>query len=443
MTEGEFDAAVGVVGAGITGLALAHHLDDAGVDHVVLEASDEPGGVIRSGRVDGYLLEWGPQRLRRTDPVDELVVDLELDDEVLEAGETEMFVYADGSLGRAPFSLDAFAETDLLSEEAKLTVVGEPATEPARPDETAAELFTRKFGEEAYRNLLGPLFGGIYGSDPAEMPVRHALSGLMAVEERYGCLLKPAVKRAMQGGASAPAISFEEGVKRLPEALYDAHRTNVRLETPVEGVRREGGGYALDTADGTVAVERVVVTTPADVTGDLLADLAPDAATALAELNYNPLAMVHLLADGDREGFGYQVRHDEGLDTLGVSWNASMFDRDGGRASEANDGASRAERSGGVYTAFLGGMRNPELVEADDDTLGTVASEEFEQVMGVPAEVLSVERLERGFPAYDRSWDALDDVETPDGLFLATNYTARMGVPSRIREARELAERLS
>jgi len=104
MTDDDRDAAVGIVGAGITGLSLAHHLDRAGVDHVVLEASDEPGGVVRSGRVDGTLLEWGPQRLRRTDPIDELIDDLGLDGEVVEAGDTEMFVYAEGELGRAPFS---------------------------------------------------------------------------------------------------------------------------------------------------------------------------------------------------------------------------------------------------------------------------------------------------------------------------------------------------
>ena len=426
------DAAVGIVGAGITGLSLAHHLDRANVDHVVLEASDEPGGVVRSGRVDGTLLEWGPQRLRRTDPVDELLVDLDLDDEVVEAGETEMFVYAEGNLGRAPFSLDAFAKTDLLSEASKLRVVNEPSTDPGRPDETAAELFTRKFGEEAYRNLLGPLFGGIYGSDPAEMPVRHALSGLLKAEEKYGSLLAPAAKRAMQGGASAPAISFRDGAQRLPEALYDAHHERVHLETPVDAVRaRDDGGYVIERADGeAVAVADVVVTTPADVTADLLGDLAPDAADALARLNYNPLAMVHLLADCDREGFGYQVRHDEDLDTLGVSWNASMFDRRG------PDGA-------GVYTVFLGGMKKPELLEENESTLGTIAAEEFEEVMNAEAEVLSVEKLDRGFPAYDRSWDAIDDLSTPDGVHLATNYTARMGVPSRVREAKRLAETLS
>ena len=233
---------VGIVGAGITGLALAHNLDEAGIDYVVLEADDEPGGVIRSGRVDGYLLEWGPQRLRRTGPVDELIADLGLEDEVIEAGDTKLFVYANGALRRAPFSIEEFGTTDLLSWRGKLDVLEEPQTDPVDPEETAAEMFTRKFGEEAYENLIGPLFGGTYGSLPHRMPVKHSLSGVIRMEEKYGDLLTPVLKRAMADGSSAPAMTFEEGVQRLPEALYDVHEENAHLETPVTEIRKKGAG---------------------------------------------------------------------------------------------------------------------------------------------------------------------------------------------------------
>ncbi len=415
---------VGIVGAGITGLTLAHHLEITDTEYVVFEADSEPGGVIRSRQVDGHLLEWGPQRLRRTEPVDKLIIDLGLADEVIEAGETKLFVYANGKLRRAPFSIEEFGQTDLLSWRGKLDVLKEPQTDPADPEETAAELFTRKFGEEAYRNLIGPLFGGIYGSEPERMPVKHALSGVLLMEQKYGNLLTPVLKRAMSGGTSAPAISFDEGVQRLPEALYDAHSENVHLDTAVTEIRESDDGYLLETENESVKVDEVVLTTAAEMSAYLLENLT-DSADALDRLNYNPLALVHLHADCNRDGFGYQVRHDEGLDTLGVSWNASMFGRDG------------------VYTVFLGGMKNPQLVEESEETLGEIARTEFNDVMDADADVLSVVSLDRGFPAYDTSWDALSEFEAPDGIHLATNYTARMGVPSRIREAKGLATALA
>jgi len=106
---------------------------------------------------------------------------------------------------------------------------------------------------------------------------------------------------------------------------------------------------------------------------------------------------------------------------LGVTWNASLFDRDG------------------VFTAFLGGMTDPEVLDRGDVSLGALAASEFSAVMGSSADVLDVTRLQRGFPAYDRSWDDLAGLSLPAGIDLATNFTARMGIPSRVREAMELA----
>jgi oxygen-dependent protoporphyrinogen oxidase len=421
---------VGVVGGGITGLALAHYLDREGVDAVVYEAASDPGGAIRSERVDGRVVEWGPQRIRRTDRVDGLIDDLGLGGEVRTADpELPVCVYADGGLHPAPFSVEAFGETDLLSAEAKREVLAEPYTEPGDPGESAAELFVRKFGAETYRKLLGPLFGGTYGSDPEAMPAGHALSGVLKLEARHGSLLKAAIARTAGGRDTPPAISFDDGLQRLPEALAADHADSVRLGTPVTAVRgAEGGGYAVETPEGTTTFDEVVLTTPADLTADLVGDLAPDSAGALRELTYNPLAMVSLetdLGDGevDPDALGYQVGFDEELRTLGASWNASMFDR-------------------GVVTVFLGGMGDPEILDESDQALGELAAAEFVEVTGAPAEVVDVRRLRRGFPAYDDSWAALDRLDLPDGVRLATNYTDRMGVPSRVREAASLAAEL-
>jgi len=417
---------VGIVGAGITGLSLSHHLAERGVDAIAFEATDQPGGVIRTGRVDGAVLEWGPQRVRLTEPIRELIETTGIESEVITADpDLPLYVYADGDLGKVPRSMTALLGTDLLSWRGKLRLLAEPLSDPGRPDESAADLFTRKFGREAYENVIGPLFGGIYASDPAEMPARHALSGLLRLESESGSLLRTALARVR--GDRPPATSFEDGLQWLPEALADRHADRIEFRTPVDGVTEDSdaNGYHVHAGGRTEQVDHVVITTPAEESADVLADLAPESATALAELRYNPLAMVYLRSDADARGLGYQVRRGEGLHTLGVSWNASAFDRDG------------------VYTVFLGGMDDPEMVDRADDELGGIASREFAEVMGADAEVIAVNRWERGFPAYDRSFDALDRVSLPDGVRLATNYTGRMGVPSRVREAARLAAELS
>lgn len=415
---------VGIVGGGITGLTLAHYLRETPVEPILFEAREEVGGVIQSERVDGRLLEFGPQRTRLTAEIEWLVDDLDLREELVFADDDlPIFVYCDGKLREVPTSIPAFLRTDLLSWRGKVRLLAEPLTRPASTEETPAELFTRKLGRETYENLIGPLFGGIFGSDPARMSTEHALSGLLRLERREGSLLKPGLER-VRGDETSPAISFENGLGTLPTALAAANQDAIHTNSPVRSIRQSGDRCTLSTDDGEISVDQVVVTTPADVAADLL-ETVDDSAGRLRELRYNPLALVHLRADADHRGLGYQIRHDEDFYTLGVSWNAPTFDRDG------------------VYTAFLGGMANPEILSESDEYLRTVASEEFEGIVDTPAEALSVRRLRQSFPAYDESWSALDGVTLPDGIYLATNYAARMGIPARVRQAKGLAETLA
>ncbi|MFC7073360.1 protoporphyrinogen oxidase [Halovenus rubra] len=424
---------VGIIGGGITGLALTHYLAEQGVDSIVLEAADEPGGVISTKQVDGHILEAGPQRMRKTPGVAELADAAGVADRFVEAKQEDLYVYADGELGQAPLSVSAFFKTDLLSWRGKARMVAEPLTDNGSPEERAGELFVRKFGQEAYEKFIGPLYGGIYGSDPMEMPAAFALEGLLAQEQKAGSLLQ-AFRKRVGGGHSAPPVTFEGGNQTLPAALCDTYSDRVHLDTPVTSIEpvddgrveaKDGSGpYYLETANESYEVDQAVVTTPADIAGELLSDLG-DGTDELDNLRYNPLAMVFLEADHDWVGKGYQVGYGEELHTLGVSWNSQMFGRDG------------------VQTVFLGGMHEPELLQASDERLGEIATREFKEAVGTAASVITVERLDVGFPAWDSSWWLLDDIDLPTDVHMATNYTARMGIPSRVREARQLADELA
>lgn len=412
-----------VIGGGLTGLALAHHLADHGVPHVVLEAAERPGGVIRSGRVEGHLLEWGPQRTRLTAGVQELVRALGIEDEVITSPPgLPLYVYRDGRLRRVPFSAADFLRSDIVSAAGKLRALAEPFTAGARAEESVARYFTRKLGREAYENLLGPLYGGLYASDPADMEVGLSLGHVLHEFGIRRSLLLPLLRR---GGRiqPPPACSFREGMQTLPAALLRQHAGRVRLGTPVRALRRAGGGYAVELDGETLHAERVVVTTSAPAAARLLRAAAPEVAERIARLVYNPLAVVHLYAETELVGLGYQVSLAERLYTRGVTFNDSLFGRHG------------------VYTAYLGGAKAPEVVEWKDPELGEAAVDEFRRVTGYDARVLAVAR--EAMPAWDRSWRALAGLRLPDGLYLAANWESRPGIPGRLAQAKRLAARLA
>ncbi len=418
-----------VVGAGVTGLALGRALAARDVDCVVLEAEDRPGGVIRSARVGGRVLEDGPQRTRLVAPVRRLVADLGLEDRLVRAPDgIPLHVYADGKLRRVPTSLGAFLTTDLFTWRGRLRMLLEPFTGPARDGETVAEFVSRKLGREAYERLVGPLYGGIYGSDPRDMLVRHTLGpALETAEMGGGSLLAAAARWLLSGDRAPPAATFEGGMQELTDALHREGADRVRLADPVRSVRSDGDGWRVRSRAGEVAADGVVLTCPADAAAEILEGAAPEAAARLARIRYNPLAVVHLeVADGP-EGYGYQVAAGEGFVTRGVTFNESLFGPGHGRD--------------GVHTAYLGGATAPKAVERSDGELAATAVDEFRRVTGRGAEALRVSRTRMA--AWDRSRAALEEMELPAGMRICAAYESRAGIPGRLAEAGRVAEGLA
>ena len=74
-----------VIGGGISGLACAYRLQQAGIPVRVLDAGTRPGGLIATIEKDGFRFELGPQSFLSTQPLLKLIDSLGLKDELLRA----------------------------------------------------------------------------------------------------------------------------------------------------------------------------------------------------------------------------------------------------------------------------------------------------------------------------------------------------------------------
>ena len=417
---------VGVVGAGISGLALVRSLSERGADVIAFEANAEPGGLMRSRRVDGHVLELGPQRLRLTPEIDAMVDELGLRGELREGDDDlPLYVYHDGSLRVVPLSVTEALTTDLLSPRGKLQILKEPFTGPQRRGETVDEFLVRKFGRQAARRYLGPLYSGLYGTDPKDMLMEYSLGKALSNAGIDGSVLLWVARKLLAGRETPPICTFEGGLGRLSEALYEAHADSIVLDTPVEGIREAHDGYVLDTVDGSEPVDEIVLTTPAGTSADLVAAVDAELASTLRRFSYNPIGMVYLESDFEGDGIGMLVPPGANARISGSTWNASFLGRDR------------------LFTCYVDPGSDPEMAERTDDELGTVAAAEFERITGSSATPIHVHRWEPGMPAYDRSWTAMDDLSLPAGIHLCANYVARAGIPGRIRHAERLASELT
>lgn len=396
----------------------------------VLEAGERPGGLIRSVECEGRVLELGPQRTRLTRAVERLVRELDLEDELIEApADLPLYVYREGKLRRVPRGPLELVRTDLLSWRGKARFLMEPLTGAARSGESVAGFLERKFGREGYLHLLGPLYGGIYASDPRSMPVEFSLGRALREHDMEKSVLAGIGGLLLRGDGAPPAVSFRRGMACLPDALCRRHASRVQLGRQVTSVQRHRHGFQVDTADGdSLSAGTVVLTVPAPTGGEILRAVAPDPARQLRALRYNPLTVVHLLSEWSRPGYGFQVSLAERERAVrGVTWNYSLFGRDG------------------LSTAYLGGAFRPEVEAMDDSEAARRATREFTEITGAPARAIHVHRTR--MPAFDESWEALARLrrsgDLPEGVHLCGSYQVRPGIPGRIHRATALAGELA
>jgi oxygen-dependent protoporphyrinogen oxidase len=291
-----------------------------------------------------------------------------------------------GRLHRAPDSPPTVLTTSILSPLAKLRLVMEPWVPRAAPgaDETVQEFSSRRIGREAAERLVDAAVAGISAGDSRKLSVRAAFPMLVEMERDHGSLIRAMLARqraAKAGGppAASKLVAFDGGMATLVDALAGSLGSALRTGRRVTRIASMGSRWSVE-CEGGVAVDadRVLLALPASRAALVLKQAAPALSDLLAEVPYAGVAMVALAyraADVGRslDGYGYLVDRQEGLDTLGVLWESSLFD---GRAPEGF----------AVLRVMIGGSRHPEAVARDEAALVQRARAELAGPMGVIAD---------------------------------------------------------
>ncbi len=253
-----------IVGAGLAGLSAAGHLQRAGLDVRVLEASDGVGGRVRSDVVDGHVLDRGFQVLLTAYPEAARQLDL---------GALDLHAFEPGALvwhhGRGHVVSDPFRRPATALSTATAPI-GTPLDKlrlarmrhrlrAARPSQLLAgpetstidALRDRGFSPTMIDRFLRPLFAGIQ-LDPS-----------LATSSRMSDVI---FRMLSDGDAAVPA----GGMGRIPLQLAGGLRPGtMELGVRVRAVHRDQPSVVLD--DGTnVDTDLVIVATDGPAASELL-----------------------------------------------------------------------------------------------------------------------------------------------------------------------------
>lgn len=440
---------IAVIGAGISGLSVAHQLNKNGIAVHLFDKNDKVGGVIKTDTENGWRYEYGPNTLLLKDPeVEDLINEIGLSGqiEIANSEASKRFIVKEAELVSLPQSLTEFLKTSLFSATAKLRLLGEPFIGKSDPDATLAEFVENRFGREVLDFAVNPFVAGIYAGRPDNLSARHSFPALQSLEQVYGSIITGAVRKKFSGNGSKRIIkrrliSFTNGLQQLPEKMA-SHIENIYLNHEVKKLQKTKEGWIVKThSDNFGPYRDVVFTLPLHKCSKSMLPLKPGQFQTLSDVRYPPMSsfvlgfkkesIVHPL-----DGFGFLVPEKENRSILGALFNSTLFTR-------------RAPSGHHLLTVFIGGARQPELASLESDELLTLALHDLKELIGCSDKPVfkkhiywpnSIPQYEPGYESVLATFDQVENLNP--GLHFTGNYRQGISVPDCIKNGMKLGDKL-
>jgi protoporphyrinogen oxidase len=216
-----------VIGAGISGLGMAHGSARRGISTLVLEGADRVGGCINSLTFPGcgdFWAEAGSHSCFNTyGHLLDILTDLGLIQCLTPKGKLSYRLWQDGKR-RSVFS--ALHPLELLFSLPRLFGGG-------KAGKGVAEHYGAGLGRRNYRDLFQPAFRSVICQEPDEFPADLLF------------------RRKPRRKEIARSFTFPGGLSDIPRAIAGQDALEVRTGVCVSGIEPDGDGYLVRLVDGS------------------------------------------------------------------------------------------------------------------------------------------------------------------------------------------------
>ncbi len=445
---------IAVIGGGIAGLSAAFSLEQnrcagAPIEYVIYESSPRLGGVVRSERVEGFLVEAGPDSFLTEKPrAADLCRQVGLADQLITSNDAERKTYIlikgkligipDGLMFMVPTKILPTVFSGLFAFATKVRVAREWFAAPRKLelDETVAAFLERHYGREMIERVADPLLSGIYGGEASQLSVRAVLPRFVEMESTHGSLGRAmlASRRKAESVAASPLFtSLKGGMQQMVDAIaIHLFPPAIRLNTPVEAVRRGEVNWFVSAGTESGIFDAVIVAIPAQVAARLLQANSAELACELAGIHYSSSVTVTLAYDQEVRsslppGFGFLVPRSEGKSLLATTFVHNKFPH-------------RVPERQALIRCFLGGTTNEGILHVSEQEIVQIVRNELREILAIdPVPIFSrVYKWRSSMAQYEVGHlERLERItqlrnQLP-GLALAGNGYDGIGVPDCVR----------
>ncbi len=388
-----------VLGGGPAGLTAGYLLAKQGKPVIVLESTDQVGGIARTEVRDGYRFDLGGHRFfTKVKEVDDLWHEI-MEEEFLKRPRQSRIYWNDKFLEYPLDGMDVIRKLGPI----ELTRCGFSylwaALKPKGKEETFEDWVSNRFGKRLYHHFFKTYTEKLWGVRADEIRAE------WAAQRIKGLSFFSAAKSAFFGNKGNKIKSLISefnyprfGPGQMWEQMTEDIRANggeVRLNAPVTRLRIEGGRVVEVIAGGeTLTPSHVISSLPLRTTVGIADPEAPvDVRDAARGLRYREFLTVLLVIAGkDPFPDNWIYIHQPGVRVLRIqnfkSWSPWMV-------------PDPADASIGMeYFCFEG----DELWKMPDDDLVAMAAQEIEKLHLAPASKVKfgfVARVHKAYPIYD------------------------------------------
>lgn len=313
---------VAILGAGISGLSLAYYLKKKYQDHInitLIEKDIRVGGLIRSEKKEGHIIEWGPKSIRpfgKGEFTEALIQELGLKKKELSCKTKKRYLLVRGRLRKVPslfFLKKIFI--GLIKDLFCTTITQE--------DETIASFCIRHFGKTFTCQFVDPFIKGIFAGDIHKLSVHACLPQLCEIEKKHRSLILGFKKR--KNKEKKPPYSFNKGLQELPDKILEVLDAEVLLGTEVKNAYQKENQVNLIFKEGYErSFDFVFSTLPAYALKELDIGIANLDTIEFFDINVFTFCFDKKILF--KEGFGYLVPEKEGEKILGAVFDSCLFD---------------------------------------------------------------------------------------------------------------------
>jgi oxygen-dependent protoporphyrinogen oxidase len=452
---------IAIVGGGISGLSAAFALEKSRrsgvkVEYALYESALRLGGVLVTDRVNGCIVEAGPDSFLTEKPwASDLCTELGLADQLIGSNDPDRKTYIlvrgklielpDGLMFMVPTKILPTVFSPLFSLKTKLRMAQEWFHPPhkANGDETVASLIERHYGPEMVDLLADPLLSGVYGGEASQLSVRAVLARFADMEAKHGSLGRAMLSARRnaptpRNGSPRPLFtSLKEGMQQMVDALIaQLPSTSLNPGAPVQAISPEGGSWIVSAGLNTDQFDGVILALPTHAAANLLGRSHAELASELHGVTYSSSVTVALgydkkVRDSLPPGFGFLIPRSEGKRMLAATFVHNKFPH-------------RAPDDRALLRCFLGGARDEQILSLPDEEILRIVREELAQIVKVTAEPLFTRVFKwRGAMAQYGvgHLERLQRIESlrqkHSGLALAGNGYSGIGVPDCVRSGTE------